>query len=176
MALLHRLIALLLALLSVAPAVELTNRATVPAPVVDGPQLDRGINLAGDFEVTPRRSWGTPIQDDFFPLVAERGFDHVRIPIRWNAYTGPAPDHRIDEGFFAEVDRLVDLAEWNDLGIVLDVHFFEELDADPAGERDHFLAIWEQIAERYEDRPNTCLLYTSPSPRDKRQSRMPSSA
>ena len=24
--------------------------------------------------------------------------------------------------------------------------------------------------------PNTCLLYTSPSPRDKRQSRMPSSA
>ena len=26
------------------------------------------------------------------------------------------------------------------------------------------------------DRPNGCLLYTSPSPRDKRQSRMPSSA
>ena len=25
-------------------------------------------------------------------------------------------------------------------------------------------------------KPNTCLLYTSPSPRDKRQSRMPSSA
>ena len=25
-------------------------------------------------------------------------------------------------------------------------------------------------------RPNSCLLYTSPSPRDKRQSRMPSSA
>lgn len=157
MTLLRRLIALLLTLLSVAPAVELINRAPVAAPAVDGPQLDRGINLAGDFEVTPRRSWGTPIQDDFFPLVAERGFDHVRIPIRWNAYTGSAPDHRIDEGFFAEVDRLVDLAEWNDLGIVLDVHFFEELDADPAGERGHFLAIWEQIAERYEDRPNTVV-------------------
>ena len=27
-----------------------------------------------------------------------------------------------------------------------------------------------------EDKNNTCLLYTSPSPRDKRQSRMPSSA
>ena len=27
-----------------------------------------------------------------------------------------------------------------------------------------------------EDPPSTCLLYTSPSPRDKRQSRMPSSA
>ena len=29
---------------------------------------------------------------------------------------------------------------------------------------------------RYEDRSTICLLYTSPSPRDKRQSRMPSSA
>ena len=28
----------------------------------------------------------------------------------------------------------------------------------------------------YNDYPLTCLLYTSPSPRDKRQSRMPSSA
>ena len=30
----------------------------------------------------------------------------------------------------------------------------------------------EQVQEWY----NTCLIYTSPSPRDKRQSRMPSSA
>ena len=30
--------------------------------------------------------------------------------------------------------------------------------------------------ENYNDWINSCLLYTSPSPRDKRQSRMPSSA
>ena len=35
--------------------------------------------------------------------------------------------------------------------------------------RDLVVALWEQLAE-------SCLLYTSPSPRDKRQSRMPSSA
>ena len=33
----------------------------------------------------------------------------------------------------------------------------------------------KEQAENY-DRNNICLLYTSPSPRDKRQSRMPSSA
>ena len=33
--------------------------------------------------------------------------------------------------------------------------------------------IWEQVAT---DSGISCLLYTSPSPRDKRQSRMPSSA
>ena len=33
-----------------------------------------------------------------------------------------------------------------------------------------------QIVKRFLDRDRICLLYTSPSPRDKRQSRMPSSA
>ena len=32
------------------------------------------------------------------------------------------------------------------------------------------------VAKHFVDRISTCLLYTSPSPRDKRQSRMPSSA
>ena len=34
----------------------------------------------------------------------------------------------------------------------------------------------EQIAEWAEEQPQTCLLYTSPSPRDRTRSRMPSSA
>ena len=36
--------------------------------------------------------------------------------------------------------------------------------------------IWNQQIEALSDRYHICLLYTSPSPRDKRQSRMPSSA
>ena len=35
---------------------------------------------------------------------------------------------------------------------------------------------FKTFSERLKDFPVTCLLYTSPSPRDKRQSRMPSSA
>ena len=34
----------------------------------------------------------------------------------------------------------------------------------------------ENLAKKLNAQHNTCLLYTSPSPRDKRQSRMPSSA
>ena len=37
-------------------------------------------------------------------------------------------------------------------------------------------AIDDYLAEGYYDSAVSCLLYTSPSPRDKRQSRMPSSA
>ena len=45
-----------------------------------------------------------------------------------------------------------------------------ELRNDERAERD------AQALERAYDRVQSCLLYTSPSPRDKRQSRMPSSA
>ena len=33
-----------------------------------------------------------------------------------------------------------------------------------------------EMMKRYKDKVNTCLLYTSPSPRDRTRSRMPSSA
>ena len=41
---------------------------------------------------------------------------------------------------------------------------------------DYFWKTFEDIVERFSERNRDCLLYTSPSPRDKRQSRMPSSA
>ena len=41
---------------------------------------------------------------------------------------------------------------------------------------DKLMDLQKKIKDVNEDSPKTCLLYTSPSPRDKRQSRMPSSA
>ena len=41
---------------------------------------------------------------------------------------------------------------------------------------EEILASIRRIISDDEDQTKTCLLYTSPSPRDKRQSRMPSSA
>jgi hypothetical protein len=37
---------------------------------------------------------------------------------------------------------------------VIDMHHHDELFADPAGQRDRFLAMWEQISERLADRPD----------------------
>ena len=43
----------------------------------------------------------------------------------------------------------------------------------PSSRRDE---LTELLQESLDDKTSFCLLYTSPSPRDKRQSRMPSSA
>lgn len=135
-----------------APVQQASEPAPARAPEAAGllpVGLARGINFAGDFEVTPRSSWGRPIDAEWFALAAAQGFDHVRVPIRWSSYTSDAPAFTIDDAFFAEVDGLVALANLHGLGIVLDVHFFEELDEDPLGGREEFLAIWAQISERY---------------------------
>ena len=45
--------------------------------------------------------------------------------------------------------------------------------------RDHHAYLWQEFIDEQRtplDLVSSCLLYTSPSPRDKRQSRMPSSA
>ena len=41
-------------------------------------------------------------------------------------------------------------------------------------QRGEYIQVWDLLESYYS--PSPCLLYTSPSPRDKRQSRMPSSA
>ena len=44
------------------------------------------------------------------------------------------------------------------------------------GQRLEIICDGKPMVDRHTDDPMACLLYTSPSPRDKRQSRMPSSA
>ena len=51
---------------------------------------------------------------------------------------------------------------------------FLQLDAEPEKRKDH--GIEGVLKEIFPIQSYDCLLYTSPSPRDKRQSRMPSSA
>ena len=71
-------------------------------------------------------------------MVREAGFDTVRLPVKWSAHRS-----------FERVDRAVEAALRRDLGVVLDVHHFDELSADPDGQAARFLALWSQIAEHY---------------------------
>ncbi len=128
------------------------------------PSLKKGINLAGDFEVDPRGDWGTPIEGFFFDRVAAAGFDHVRVPIRWSAYTGKAPEFTIDNRFFKEVDWLLEQAHRSGLSIIINTHHFEELDAAPQQNRAQLIAIWRQVAERYATQPATVVFELNNEP------------
>jgi|GEM_PF-1093339 len=158
-----RLRAALLAFCLVAALAVVTPTATAAAQALTieqvNEQLGVGVNLGNALEGPREGDWGLTLQADYFSTIAQAGFKHVRVPIRFSAYTGGPPNYLIPDGIDPTVpnaDNLWDRIDWvithaenNGLYVILDLHLFDELSDDVAGERAKFLAIWEQIAQRY---------------------------
>jgi endoglucanase len=126
-------------------------RAETPADstVTGTALLGRGVNLGNALEAPREGEWGLVIEESFFALIAGAGFDSVRVPIRWHAYAALDPPYTLSETILERVDWVVAQALARDLTVVINVHHYQALIDDPAGQRERFLAIWRQIAERY---------------------------
>lgn len=133
--------------------------AAAPDPAADAAAaLGRGMNLGNALDAPLREGqWGVTIKPDYLPKIKAAGFGHVRLPVRWSAHAWPDPDYAINPKFFARIDQLLDQAEKVGLRVVLNMHHFGDLYADPGAETERFLSLWWQIAERYKDRPDTLL-------------------
>ncbi len=83
----------------------------------------------------------------------QEGFDHVRVPIGWHQYAGPAPDFALEPEIFSLVDFVVTNALKNDLAVMINIHHFNALDQNPTDATDEFLKIWRQIAAHYQKFP-----------------------
>ncbi|MGD0674181.1 MAG: glycoside hydrolase family 5 protein [Polyangiaceae bacterium] len=130
------------------------SAATIrPAAVREAPHLMRGLNLGDALEAPTEGAWGVVLSAADFVAVAHAGFDHVRLPVRFNGHAAPTPPYPIDPLFLQRVDWAIDQALANGLAIVVDFHGYEELMGDPEAHRARFLAIWRQIAERCRSRP-----------------------
>jgi len=81
------------------------------------------------------------------------GFDHVRVPIGWQHYTGPAPDFKLSPEIFSRTDFVVTNALAAGLAVMINIHDFNALDENPAGTTEEFLKIWKQIAAHYKKFP-----------------------
>lgn len=117
--------------------------------------VKRCMNMGNALDAPKEGEWGHVIQKDSFRKIKEAGFDTVRIPVRWSAHTGSGPDYKINKKFFARVDEVIKQALEQDLQIVLNVHHFEELNEDPEGNFDKFIALWSQIAPHYASLPDS---------------------
>jgi endoglucanase len=112
-----------------------------------------GVNLGNYLEAPPGQNWGVTVAADEFAIMRAEGFDHVRVPVGWQHYAGPAPDFTLSPEIFARADFVVTNALANHLAVMINIHHFSELDRDPAGSTDEFLKIWQQIAAHYRDFP-----------------------
>lgn len=92
------------------------------------------------------------IEAEFFPLIKQAGFHHVRLPVKWTSHASKEAPYTVDPAFFARVDEILKQAEESGLRVVLNHHHYSELDARPKEELPRAVAIWKQIASRYKDR------------------------
>jgi endoglucanase len=128
--------------------------------------LKRGINLGDMLEAPEEGQWGLTVQEEYFELIKEAGFDFVRLPVRWNTHAAQESPYTVDPAFFGRVDDVVRWALERDLAIIIDFHHYEELMGDPWGNKDRYLGIWKQVAEHYKDDPPGVLFELLNEPND----------
>jgi endoglucanase len=126
----------------------------------------RGANLANSLEAPLGQDWGGHYSASDLRLIKNEGFDHVRIPIAWHHYTGPAPEFRIKPEFFARVDELVDAGVREKLGILINIHHFDDFTSDPKALTAKFEAIWAQLAAHYARSPESLAFELLNEPKD----------
>jgi endoglucanase len=129
-------------------------------------KLGRGVNLGNALEAPNEGEWGVTLQEEYFQLIADQGFDSVRIPIRWSTHAAAEAPYTIDPAFFARIDWAVDNALSRGLAVVINFHHYEEIFRDPAGHEARFLALWAQVAEHYQDAPPELVFEILNEPHD----------
>jgi hypothetical protein len=118
-------------------------------------QLGRGINFGNYLDADNYEgAWtgGGVIEAYFFDKVKTAGFKSIRLPVSWTHHTSRNVPYTINETFFKRVDWMLDQATQRGLNIIVNVHHYDELNASPQGEEARYLAMWQQIANRYKNR------------------------
>lgn len=123
--------------------------AEAPDPFEQNKKLGRGINIGNALEAPKEGEWGVTVKEDFFRLIKEKGFNSVRIPVRWSNHAALDGPYQIDTAFFKRIDEVIDQALSRGLAVVINMHHYDDLMDSPAANKERFLALWRQISEHY---------------------------
>lgn len=122
-------------------------------------KLGRGVNMGNMFEAPSESEWGNPFRDDYFQRIADLGFDHVRIPIRWDvpdraSQTAP---YTINPQFLERITYVVKKAQDAGLMAIINMHHHETLFENPTSAKARFLSQWQQISKAFKDHDENLL-------------------
>jgi endoglucanase len=115
--------------------------------------LLRGISIGNALDATLPGEWGVTIKPEHFQVIKDAGFTAVRLPVRFSAHTALEEPYTLNEGFMEIVDSAIQHGLAAGLTVVLDFHHFDEIMSDSRKHSSRFLAIWEQLALRYQAHP-----------------------
>ncbi len=146
-------------------SVEAQQLVTPPPPVAQAFQMKRCVNMGNWLETPNGVSWGDDSYGaEDYQRIRGAGFDTVRIPIRWSAYTGPEPDFRIHPDFMDLAKANVQAALDADLNVIINIHHFEEMMDQPESQMPRYIALWRQLSLEFADAPSNVWLETLNEP------------
>ncbi len=122
-------------------------------------KLGRGINYGNMFEAPTETEWGNQWKPEYAGIIAELGFNHVRIPIRWeptDRSLSTAP-YTVYSNFLNRIKQVVDSALNNGLYAIINMHHHEALYESPDQQKVRFLSQWKQISEFFQGYPDSLL-------------------
>lgn len=126
--------------------------------------LGRGVNILGYdpfWEDESRTRW----KDGYFELLREAGFASVRVNL--HPFKHMDASLGLSRAWLEKLDRVVAGATGAGLMVILDLHEFNALAADPEGNKPKLLAFWRQVAPRYRDAPSSVLFELVNEPAEK---------
>ena len=131
-------------------------------------RLGRGINMGNAFEAPTETEWGNPWHPEYFRIISELGFSHVRIPVRWTTpeRSMDTPPYTIVPAFLRRIQQAVDTALKHGLHAIINMHHHTELFANPVAEKERFLAQWEQIAQFFSNYPDSLIFQVLNEPQN----------
>jgi endoglucanase len=140
--------------------------AEAPDAFAVNQRIGRGINIGNALEAPVEGEWGVTLREEYFDIIKSAGFDSVRLAVRWSAHARTGKPYTFDPNFFKRTDEVITQALARGFVVILTMHHYNELYAEPAGHRKRFLAIWRQIAARYKRCPATLLFEPLNEPHD----------
>jgi len=146
--------------------VEVTEVTEMTDAFIMNQKIGRGINLGNALEAPQEGEWGVVLEERYFQLIADQGFNSIRIPIRWSSHAGQSEPYTIATAFFDRVDWALENTLSRNLLVVINFHHYEEIFADPKGHEERFLGLWRQVAEHYQDYPPELIFEILNEPHD----------
>lgn len=127
--------------------------AAVPATGIHIP-VGKCVNMGNHLEAQPDEgAWGRAIVDADFTIIRSAGFDTVRIPAWFSGHALAASPFTINAAYLARVHHVVDAASAAGLNVILDMHNFDDLFADPVANANRFAEMWRQIGAEFAGAP-----------------------
>ncbi|MDB5706861.1 MAG: glycoside hydrolase family 5 [Sphingomonas bacterium] len=128
--------------------------------------LGKCVNMGNHLEAPNEGDWGRAIAEDDFTIIKAAGFTSVRLPVRFSGHASTAAPFTIDAAFMTRVRHVVDLATAAGLNVIIDLHNYDELMADPDGNAVRFAGLWKQIATTFASAPSTVWFELINEPHD----------